>query len=71
VPWTKSDVITDIREPQILQVESEGAFVTLVANGHKLKDLQIDREPRGSVGLFVDSPGLSVNFSDVSFGPRH
>jgi hypothetical protein len=69
-PWTSSGYITDIRRPQRLKVQTEGAFVTLLADDQTLERVPVDREPAGSVGLFVDSPGLTVNFSDVSFGPR-
>jgi hypothetical protein len=65
-----SDLITDIRSPQRLQVVSEGPFVTLIADDRRIQQVRIDREPWGSVGLFVDSPGLTVDFSEVSFGPR-
>ena len=70
LPWTASDLITPVSRPQTLQIVSEGAFVTLLADGHRLQQVRVDREPMGSVGLFVDSPGLSVLFSEISFGPR-
>jgi hypothetical protein len=70
IPWTNSDLITVVQIPQSLRIETEGAFVRLVADGHELGNVQLDREPTGSVGLFVDRPGLSVEFSDALFGPR-
>jgi hypothetical protein len=41
-----------------------------MVDDNMLQQARIDREPWGSVGVFVDSPGLTVNFSDVAFGPR-
>ncbi len=68
--WTRSDLVTDIRTPQRLHVLSEGPFVTLMVDDRRLQQVRIDREPWGSVGLLVESPGMTVDFSDVSFGPR-
>jgi hypothetical protein len=71
LPWTGADAITDRRVPQVLQVVSEGPFVSLLVDGRRLQQLRLDRAPAGSVGLFVDAPGLTVMFSDVAFGPRN
>jgi hypothetical protein len=70
LPWTSSDAITPVFRPQTLRVVTEGPFVTLLADDRKLRQVRIDREPAGSVGIFVDGPGLTTTFSDVSFGPR-
>jgi hypothetical protein len=73
LPWTNSTFITAVTSPQTLQVVSEGKFVTLLADGHELQTQSVDlgQQPVGSVGLFVDSPGLHANFSEISFGPRN
>ena len=54
-----------------LQVVSEGPFITLIVDDKTLQQVRIDREPWGGVGVFVESPGLAINFSDVAFGPRN
>jgi hypothetical protein len=71
LPWTNSGLITAVNRPQTLQVVSKGTFVTLLADGQKLQAQQVSvgREPAGGVGLFVDSPGLSVLFFDSLFSP--
>ncbi len=58
LPWTASTLITAVSRPQTLQVVSEGPFVTLLADGQKLQQVRIDREPTGSVGSFRRQPGL-------------
>jgi TIR domain len=71
LPWTRSNLITDRQTPQRLQVVSEGPFITLIVDDKTLQQVRIDREPWGGVGVFVESPGLAINFSDVAFGPRN
>jgi hypothetical protein len=70
IPWTPALEVSDIRTPQVLQVMSEDAFVTLSLDGRKLQQVRLDRKPLGSVGVYVDGPGLTIDFSDVLFGPR-
>jgi TIR domain len=70
LPWTPSRLISPVGTSQRLRVISEGRFVNLMVDDNMLQQARIDREPWGSVGVFVDSPGLTVNFSDVAFGPR-
>lgn len=70
LPWTPSKLISPVLTSQQLRVISEGPFISLMVDDNTLQQVRIDRAPWGSVGVFVDSPGLTVNFSDVSFGPR-
>jgi TIR domain-containing protein len=70
LPWTKSDLISDVRRPQTLQVVTEDRFITLLVDGQKLQQVRLDGAPAGSVGLFAEVGGLTVSFSDVHFGPR-
>lgn len=70
VPWTSSQVIKGIQHSQTLEIATEGPFVTLIVDGKTLERVKLPRPPVGRVGLAVASPGLTVNFSHVVFGPR-
>jgi hypothetical protein len=70
LPWTPSKLISPVWTSQQLRAISEGPFISLMVDDNTLQQVRIDRAPWGSVGVFVDSPGLTVDFSDVAFGPR-
>ena len=70
VPWTSSPVIKGIQQTQTIEIATEGPFVTLIVDGKTLERVKLPRPPVGNVGIAVASPGLTVNFSHVVFGPR-
>ena len=70
VPWTPSPAIQGVYTYQQLGVMTQGRQIRLFVNGTEVRSYSVDQESAGGVGLFVESPGLTVEFQNIDLKAR-
>lgn len=67
IQWTREPghVRSGLGQANDLAVELVGRTVRLFVNGQLVGTTTADRDPAGSVGLFLDAPGLEVAFASL------
>lgn len=71
VPWTASSEIRKYaNKDNQLGVATQGTRILLFINGVPVHSYDVEQKSAGGVGLFVESPGLSLEFRNVDLRAR-
>jgi len=70
IPWTSSAKIKGVRKVQRLGIATQGRHIRLYVDDAEVGSCEVDRKSAGSIGFYVDSPGLTAIFRNLNLKAR-